>query len=249
MKMRMMIAAVVIAFIHATGFARESTPCRNIDLDWLRTHSPIPAGQIVSKQNMDSLCEIVLKIGNEYVPLFAGDDFIIAGEMLKRRTQVTRKRIDALKVENYAKLIPQLDAVAGIVYLPAENNGRTIYLITDPLCGHCNTAAEKIVPLAETYGVAVKAVFYSVHGQEGDNKSIEAVCRDFSLDQYTENKWKSRPFDERHRCKRGEERVNAAKKVIGKAGIGGVPVFIFDDGRFVNGANMTAVEKILQGMD
>jgi thiol:disulfide interchange protein DsbC len=249
MKMRMMIAAVVIAFIHATGFARENDPCGNIDLDWLRTHSPIPSGQIVSKQNMDPLCEIVLKIGNEYVPLFAGDDFIIAGEMLKHRTHVTRKRIDALKADNFAELIPRLDAVAAIVYLPAENKGRTLYLITDPLCGYCSTAAEKIVPLAETYGVAVKAVLYSVHGQEGDNKSIEAVCRDFSLDQYTENKWKSRPFDERHRCERGEERVKAAKEVIGKAGIGGVPVFIFDDGRFVNGANMTAVEKILQGMD
>ena len=249
MKMRMMITAAVITLIHSIGFAREGDPCGNIDLDWLRKHSPIPAGRIVSKQNTDSLCEIVLKIGTEYVPLFAGGDFIIAGEMLKHRTQVTRERIDALKTGHYAKLIPRLDAIAAIVYRPAENKGRTIYMITDPLCGYCNMAAEKIVPLAETYGAAVKAVLYSVHGIEGDQKSIEAVCRDFTLDQYTEKEWKRRPFDERYRCERGEERVKAAKEVIGKTGIAGVPVFIFDDGRFVDGANMTAVEKILQGMD
>ncbi len=249
MKKRIILTMAIMAIFLSTSFAEERNPCGNIDLAWLRTHSPIPPGRIVSKHNIGSLCEIILKLGNEYVPAFAGDDFIVAGEMLKDRKQITKAKINALKAESFKKLIPQLDSVAAITYKPSENKNRKIYMITDPLCPYCNMAGEKIIPLADTYGATVKAVLYSVHGIEGEQKSIEAVCRKFSLSQYTEKEWKTLPFNESYQCKEGKKLIETAREVIGKTGITGVPVFIFDNSQFVSGANMAAVENILRDMD
>lgn len=249
MRKRIILVMAVVMCLYSIAFAEERTPCGNIDLTWLRTHSPIPSGQIVSKQNFGSLCEIILKIGNEYVPVFAGEDFIIAGEMLKGRKQVTKEKIGALRAESFKKLIPQFDSVAAITYSPAKNKNRKIYMITDPLCPYCGMAGEKIIPLADTYGATVKTVLYTVHGVDGEEKSIEAACRKFTLNQYAEKGWKALPFDERYRCSEGEQLIEATREVIGKTGIAGVPVFIFDNGQFVNGANMAAVEGILKNME
>jgi thiol:disulfide interchange protein DsbC len=194
------MAFMVIFF--STSFAQGKNPCDNIDLTWLKKHSPIPPGQMVSKHNLGSLCEIILKFGNEYVPVFAGDDFITAGEMLKNRKQVTKAKIDAFKAEGLRSLIPQLDSVVAMAYTPTENNNHKIYMITDPLCPYCNTAAEKIIPLADAYGVIIKTVLYSVHGLEGEQKSMEAICRNFSLSQYADKAWKALPFDEKYQGSR-----------------------------------------------
>ena len=73
-----LVLAIVLSLTTAC-LAETNNPCDQVDMAWLRTHSPIPQGEIVSKSNMGSLCEIILQFGNEYVPVFTGDDFIIAG--------------------------------------------------------------------------------------------------------------------------------------------------------------------------
>lgn len=246
MKKQLLWTMVITAIFLSSGIADDQNPCANIDLAWLGRHSPIPPGRIVSKHAMGQLCEVILKLGNEYVPVFAGDDFIIAGEMLKEKKQLTRARIDELKAEGFKNLVPQLDSMAAITYRPAEPKNRSVYMITDPLCPYCDMAGETVMALADTYGATVKAVFYSVHGKQGEEKSMEAVCRKFTLGQYAEKEWKALPFDESHRCPEGEKLIRASREAVGKAGIAGVPVFIFDDGRFVSGADMAAVEKILK---
>ena len=244
MKKSIFLASVLMAFMIFTTHAAD--PCGFIDLSWLKTHSPIPPGNIVSKRSVGSLCEIILQIENEYVPLFAGQDFIIAGEMLQNRKQVTKERIDSLKAEQFKSILPQLDTVTAITYRPVKSTNRKIYMITDPLCPYCSVAAEKILQLADAVGFSVNTVLYSVHGMEGDNKILEVVCKNYSLGQYSEEEWKNTPFDEKDRCEKGEKLIEATREIIAKAGITGVPVFIFQNGKFVNGANMTAIERILK---
>ena len=239
-----LVLTIVLGLI-SFCFAEENNPCDKVDMAWLRTHSPIPQGEIVSKNNMGSLCEIILQIGNEYVPVFSSDDFIIAGEMFKNRKQVTAAKIDALKAERFKKIFPELDSVVSITYKPEKIIHRKIYMITDPLCPYCNMAAKKIIPLADKFGVEVRAVFYSVHGENGEQKAVEAICKKMSLNQYAEEDWKTLPFIEDYRCKEGEALIDATKEIIRKTGITGVPVFISDTGQFVNGANMAAVEALL----
>ncbi len=246
MKKCVLFILLIMAGFFPTAFADEGNPCKDIDMEWLRSHSPIPSCLIASKESIGSLCQVILKIGSEYVPVFAGDDFIIAGEMLRHRKQVTKERIDMLKAENFKKLVPDLDSVEAITYTPAEKTNRTIYMISDPLCSYCATAAKRIINLADTYGAAIKTVLYSVHGTDGEQKAIEAVCRDFTLDQYSGDEWKTAPFDENYRCEEGETLLEETREVIERTGVSGVPAFIFDNGQFVMGADMTTVERILK---
>lgn len=246
MKKCVLFILMIMTGFFPAAFADEGNPCKNIDMGWLRTHSPIPSCSIASKVSVGSLCQLILKIGSEYVPVFAGDDFIIAGEMLQHRKQVTKERIDALKAEDYKKLVPDLPSVAAITYIPAEKTNRTIYMVSDPLCSYCAMAAKRIINLADTYDATIKTVLYSVHGTDGEQKVVEAVCRNFTLDQYSEDEWKAAPFDESYRCEKGETLLEKTRELIGRSGISGVPAFIFDDGQFVTGADMTTVERLLQ---
>ena len=239
------LVLVIVLGLISFCFAEVNNPCGKVDMAWLRTHSPIPQGEIVSKNNMGSLCEIILQFGNEYVPVFSGDDFIIAGEMIKHRKQVTVAKIDALKADGFRKILPKLDSVVSITYKPEKNTNRKIYMITDPLCPYCNMAAKKIVSLADKFGVEVKAVLYSVHGENGEQKAVEAICKKMSLNQYAEEEWKTLPFLEDYRCKEGDALIDETKEILKKTGITGVPVFITDTGQFINGANMAAVEALL----
>ena len=171
----------------------------------------------------------------------------LPGEMIKHRKQVTLAKINTLKADEFKKLLPRLDSVAAITYTPEKEPTRKVFMITDPLCPYCNLAAKKIVPLADRLGVEVKAVLYSVHGEKGEQKSVEAICKKMSLNQYAEEEWKRLPFLEDYRCKEGEKLINDTRDIIMKTGITGVPVFITDTGQFVNGANMAAVEALLTG--
>lgn len=246
MKKTIVLMIITMMASIPAAHALDRPQCSDIDMTWLRTHSPIPSGKIVSKQETGDLCEIILGFGNEFVPVYAGKDFIIAGEMLKDRQQITRTRIDTLKANRFRKLIPKLDAVAAITYSPKKKTDQKIFMITDPLCPYCNMAAKRIIPLADTYGATIKTVLYSVHGAKGDAKSVEATCRQFTLDQYAEKEWKSQSAADEHQCEAGAALVDKTRDTVLKLGIGGVPVFIFEDGRFVNGANMAEVEKILK---
>jgi thiol:disulfide interchange protein DsbC len=239
-----LVLAIVLGSI-SFCFAEVNNPCDKVDMAWLRTHSPIPQGEIVSKNNMGSLCEIILQFGTEYVPVYAGDDFIIAGEMIKHRKQVTVAKIEALRADGFRKILPKLDSVVAISYKPQKKTNGKIYMITDPLCPYCNMATKNIVSLADKLGIEVKAVLYSVHGEKGEQKAVEAICKKMSLVQYGEEEWKTQPFLEDYRCKEGEVLIDETKEIIRETGITGVPVFITDTGQFVNGANMAAVEALL----
>ena len=166
--------------------------------------------------------------------------------MIQNRKQVTEAKIDALKAERFKKILPELDSVVSITYKPEKTTHRKIYMITDPLCPYCNMAAKKIIPLADKFGVEVRAVLYSVHGEKGELKAVEAICKKMTLNQYAEEEWKTLPFLEDNRCREGESLIDNTKEIIRKTGITGVPVFVSDTGQFVNGANMTAVESLLR---
>lgn len=246
MKKAIALILIMMTSIIPAAHALDRPPCSDIDMTWLRTHTPIPSGKIVSKREMGDLCEVILAFGNDFAPVYAGKDFIIAGEMFKDRRQITRTQMDTLKAKGFREAISELDTLAAITYSPKKKNGRKIFMITDPLCPYCNMAAERIIPLADTYGATVKTILYSVHGAAGDEKSVEAACRKFTLNQYAEKEWKSQPIADENQCEAGANLIGKTKESIMKMGIGGVPVFIFEDGRFVNGANMAEVEKILK---
>ena len=230
----------------------SEAPCKNIDLNWLNQHATIDKAQIVSRQALDGLCEVILKIKADYIPVYAGETFIITGEMFKGKQAVTGPKIKALKKADIRKNIQELDRAAAFEYKPAVSKSRTIYMITDPLCSYCNYAAEHIKNIADKYGATVKAVLYTIHGDQatgegkGYDKSMEAICRKFDLDQYSASDWKKSPVSEKYRCQKGKDLLAASASLIEKLNLRGVPVFILDSGAKITGADMSALERELE---
>ena len=241
---------VSTTYIHAKFDSKD--PCQNIDLNWLKNHVTIPKAQIVSRQDLDGLCEVILKIGTYYIPVYAGKTFIITGEMFKRKQAITGPKLKALKKADIRKNIQELDRAVAFEYKPEISKNRTIYMITDPLCSYCNYAAEHIKNIADNYGATVKAILYTMHGDQakgegkGYDKSMEAICRKFDLDQYTASKWKKTPVSKKYRCQKGKDLLSKSAGLMEKLNLKGVPVFILDSGAMINGADMPALERELE---
>jgi len=225
-------------------------PCGHIDVDWLKQHAPIPSAEIVSRHEVGEggLCEVILKTRGDYVPLYAGRDFFIAGAMHKDHVQVTGRKIDNLKKGVFVKYRNRVDDAAVIEYTPPHLRNGTIYMFTDPLCPYCKKAGPQVKKIAERYGMNIKLLFFNVHGADGEKKMIEAICRNFSLDQYLDEVWIKEETGEKYRCEKGKEKYDLSMKESQQLGIRGVPQFYLDDGTSINGANVKALEWLVKAL-
>lgn len=90
------------------GFA---SVCNEVNL---REHLPLMPErvEVVSKQERNGLCELVLKDGGGYFTLYAGKDFVIAGAMISRGVNLSQESILRAQAEDIKKLLPELDKLA-----------------------------------------------------------------------------------------------------------------------------------------
>jgi len=224
----------------------EEDACQGIDMKALQKHLPIGSHEIVSKRSVNGLCEVVMKIRNSYVPVYANKDFVIAGKMFKNRNHITNKTLEKLKKNNFMKNIKLINKAVAFTYKPEKQSGRFVYMFTDPLCPHCHDAESEVKKMADESGVAVHTLLTSVHGKKGTEKCIEAVCRSFGLDNYSSIKWKLEKNSDNFQCQRGKDINAMAETASDMLGIEGVPAFFMDDGTYVSGADMQALKKAVE---
>ncbi len=243
-----LVILTLMIFLSTTVNAEEKPSesiCRNITLSAMQQHVPIPPASILSKNPVNGICEVILDINGQYVPVYAGKEFIIAGEMFQDRKQITQTRIDGLKAENFIRLRSDIDACVAMSYAPAEKAKHTIYMITDPVCPICHQAESQLKNFAGTHDAKFKIILSSVHPPVGRRKAVEAVCRNLSLDDYISGDWQAENKTDDYQCDEGIDLIAASEKIVSELGINGVPVFFLENGRRIDGADMTALEKAL----
>ena len=233
-----------LLFIFAVSPVHAENPCATITPDSITRHVPV-SGAIISKRNVNGICEVILKIRQEYVPVYVTPDFVIAGEMFQDKKQITKNIIDKLKEKNFILYRKPLDQCVSMKYTPQGDIKQTIYMITDPECPYCDRAAKKIKKIAGNYQAEVKIILHSVHGKAGRGKVIEAICRNLDFDQYTNKNWIKENKTNEYQCGAGTARLKQTEKIIKKLGITGVPVFYLGGGKKIVGANMPALIKAL----
>ena len=216
--------------------------CQEITLDQLRKQVPIPPAEILSRREVNGVCEVILGINGQYVPVYAGNDYVIAGEMFAKKQQITQSKIENLKAANFARIIPEIDQCVAIIYKPREVK-QTVYMVTDPLCPFCHSVEGNLQAFAEKYHAEFKILLYSVHPPVGRRKSVEAVCRDLNLKEYIEGKWQQ--DNNVNQCPEGEDLIARTEGVIRQMGANGVPMFLFPNGQTIEGANIEELEKVL----
>lgn len=239
---------VFIAGVSASStFAAKENPCDNVTIEWMQSHVPIPPAKIISKTPESGLCQVVLQIGQEFVPTYTGKNFVLAGEMFRGRVQVTESKILGLKKEMMSKNMDELETVVAMAYTPETSVGKSVYFLTDPLCPYCSRAGKQLKALADRTGVTFKVVFANVHGQKGEDKIKEAICGEYDFVKYNSDDWK-RTTPQNIQCAAADDLWPRSQGVVGKIGLKGVPAFITEDGDFVSGANIPALEKAIVEM-
>ncbi|MDA8404543.1 MAG: thioredoxin fold domain-containing protein [Desulfobacteraceae bacterium] len=252
MKNTLFLATIMSAMmffpINAKAEESETSVCNNITLATMQAHVPIPPSKVLSKHAVNGICEVILDINGQYVPIYAGKNYVIAGEMFQGKKQLTQTRIDDLKAENFIRLRPDIEKCIALSYTPKKDIKQRIYMITDPVCPFCHQAESQLKEFSEKNAAEFKIIFASVHPPVGRQKAIEAVCRKLSLDDYINGTWKDDNKTDQYQCKEGASLIDASEKITAALGIDGVPVFFLENGQRIDGADMLALESALAGL-
>ena len=213
MKKNFLLAILTITLILFSRNVNAKEPdlaCKDITLASMQKHVPIPPATILSQHEVNGICEVILDINGQYVPVYAGKNFIIAGEMFQDKKQITQSRIDALKAEDFVLLKPEIEKCVAFTFTPQKETKHIIYMITDPVCPFCHQAETQLKEFAETYSAQFKIILASVHPPVGRQKAIEAVCRKLSLDDYITGKWKDDDKTDQYQCLDGTSLIESS---------------------------------------
>lgn len=227
--------------------------CDLMDISVLQKHIPITnKANIVSKRDVHGVCEMIVDIpvdangGVEQVSLYATPNFVIAGEMYANKSQVTMNTLNALSARKFKDLQPEIDKAVG---LHVESKGKpkhTLYMFSSPSCPHCQSASAELVKILEKdTSTELKVLFYA--GGEARDKSIAAVCEKMDLSTYVNTDWVKKLQQKKPMCVDGIQVVDKSTAIARKLGISGVPCFFTEKGEMIQGANMAAIKKAIQG--
>jgi len=249
-NMLSLVISITILYFPIISHASESKDkvCDMITLSSMQAHVPIPPATILSKREVNGICEVILDINGQYVPVYAGKDYVIAGEMFQDKKQITQSLMDNLKAQHFLRMKTDIEKCVALSYAPKKDIKQKIYMITDPVCPFCHQAETQLKKFAEKNAVAFKIILASVHPPVGRQKAIEAVCRNLSLDDYIKGTWQDENKTDQYQCQKGMALINASEKVVTQLGLDGVPVFFLENGQRIDGADMPALESALSGI-
>ncbi len=143
--------AFSVSFSSGPAFAGgKGGVCDSITMDTLTKHTPIPKAEIISKRDVFGICEIMLQIGTEIVPVYVTDRYVIAGEMFADRKQITREtqeKLEAKAAEGmktvFLGMKDDLAKSASIVYTPKGKVKQRLFMFGTTQCPWCSKAAKE----------------------------------------------------------------------------------------------------------
>ncbi len=219
----------------------------------LKKHVPLDKYSIISRRTVGDLCEIIVDSDGKLLPFYIFGDSVVSGELWKEQHNLSADFIKNLNRKNFLNLRSRIDSLVGFSYSPSKiKSSRVIYMFTEPLCPYCHEAGKLIYQLSNKYGFVVKILFYSVHGREGQEKSVEAICRNinskgkFNLEEYNRLEWREKKIAPVNKCKKGENLVSEVEKLSPVLRIDGVPLIYNDLGDSVEGFDPEEIEKLVK---
>jgi len=225
-------------FLLAVPFAVYAGVCDEVRLS---DHAPIPPYRVESKREMFGLCEVILNIGGQIVPVYATRDFIISGEMFSHRRQVTKEQLERVRKKVLKENLMRVESLRYVSYKPGNaKEGKYFYFISDPDCPFCERVKGKVKELADKYGYEVRLVWYPLpFHREAKPKVVAHYCENRTYEDYLKNEYGSRE------CEEGRDMVEENIRAL-REFVRGTPTFIFPDGEVVVGADMRKLEEVMR---
>lgn len=250
MKIRAVAAALLVITL-LQGVSRGDT-CQDVTSEVLKKHLSLDEFTVISKRELNGLCEVIINTENRFVTFYGNKKFLISGEMYEGGVSLTESRLYEINKSVLKSSISDADSCVVFSYSPAEvKTETTLYMFTDPLCPFCNRIGKEIIELSDRIGFKVRILLLNVHGDKGRVKCIEAICRNaadpsFNFAEYNKPEWKQGDTDKAFNCPKGSELLDKTEKLSEKLGIDSVPFFFIDDGRHVSGASIEEVELLFK---
>ncbi len=251
--MRKSIFTVFLIFSFYVFLYSETDKCSKITVETISKHLPISNFTIISSREVQGVCEIIININNRIIPLYGDENYLISGDLFHNRVNVTKDKIYEVNKSIFLENKNALDEVVAFEYKPKEiKSEKVLYMFTEPYCPYCHRAGEEVKKMADKYGITVKVLLVTMKGEEGRKKCIEAACRHFifnekfNLEEYNQLEWKQKKPDEEFICEKGGILIKKTEELSNKMNIDGIPLFYLNNGDYISGADMEALELLIK---
>ena len=240
--------------------------CTHVDMDWLSLQAPLPGNaKIVYKKDLGGLCEIVLSLDGELVPLYAGEDFLLVGKLFKNKKLITREtlvsledvaekerikanEIKALEKEKrktfFQKNLSNLEDLTLFSFKPGKAD-TFLYVVTDPNCSYCKRLMPDLEILAMENHLEIKVVLFPVLGPKSREMAVQAICESYFYQDYKHIQFQEDTLG----CRQADRYLEKVMPFFSRAGLAFVPVVVSGDGTWVVEGNNIAQVKSYLGID
>ena len=207
----------------------------------LSDHAPIPPYKVESKREIFGLCEMIININGQLVPVYASKDFIISGEMFSHKRQITQRQLELVRNKVIKENLSKIETLKYVSYKPENaKEGRYFYFISDPDCPYCQRVKGKVKELADKYGWEVRVIWYPLpFHREAKPKAIAHYCENRSYEDYLKDEYGQK------QCEEGKKAVEKNLRVL-RSFVRGTPTFVFPNGEVVVGANLKRLEEVMR---
>ena len=247
--------------------ARAESVCDHVTLAWLQTQVPVPKdAKLVFKKEQGVLCEAVLSVEGGLAPVYAGKDFIVAGQLYKNGVSITRmtmsslsdladaerkkargKKARAAEMRNvfFKSHAADLADLVSLSFAPGGSSDKFIYVISDPACSHCRSLLDGLEEVAAETGLALKLIIYPILGEKSKTMTAHVICKHLGYGAYKTLK----KNDTATGCEKANQRINKTFDFFKKADLFFVPLVVAQDGSWVvEGNDICSVREYL-GLD
>ena len=214
-------------------------------MSWIAKQLTVPQNsKIILKQEKEQLCEVILRIEDRLVPVYAGKNFILAGQLFKQGRSITQESMKKIaesikKGANLSKGIGRdnsffkenykaLEQYVFLSFKPSQADG-FVYVVTDPACSHCKNLLLKLQPVALQARVEIRVIAYPLLGLESRNMAARAICGKSSYQDYARMKVDGGNAS----CDEAEQLIKKTELFFRSAGLTFVPLVVSGDGSWV----------------
>ncbi len=254
---------IIFVFLLFSAGVSAAPVCTHVDLDWLSQQVSLPMGaKIVHKKEQGELCEVVLALDGELVPLYAGKDFLLAGKLFKDKKFITRETLETL--ENVARKertranekkalekesrrvffqqnLKVLEALTLFSFKPGKAES-VLYVVTDPNCSHCKKLLPDLELVAMENHLEIKVILFPLLGPKSREMAIQTICGKLSYEDYAQIKFQP----DTPGCEPADRLLEKTMGFFSRTNLSFVPVVISGDASWVvEGSNINQVKQNL----
>jgi len=224
--------------------------CTHVDMEWISRQAPLPPeAKIVYKKEQGALCEVVLAVDGDLIPLYAGQDFLVVGNLFRDKQFVTRETLESLadiaqkertKADEkkilegkkrqafFQQNLSTLDDLTLFSFKPGKAD-KFLYMVTDPDCAHCKQLMPELEILALENQFEIKVILFPMLGPKSHGMAAQAICGKVSYEAYGKIQFE----EDASGCSQADVLLKKTMDFFSQANLSFVPVVISGDGCWV----------------